>query len=232
VYVVAYMRIVFMKSYGYLLCTLLVLQASVVSGQFTMRSIRLASSPTACDGVVEVVPGPAALQPETGGGPFTYQWEYRFNSKDEYEILTNTNGILQSACKGTYRVTVINAFGCKITTLTHWLGACSDNWNLDILETPSSTSPAGGRLAVQTYGTNQSFTYLWSNGATTAEINGLLADANVSLGVPNYKTYYCCSPQSLRAKTVSAIHSAGGSATHQAVGLYRMPSSRLPHDTP
>jgi hypothetical protein len=44
--------------------------------------------------------------------------------------------------------------------------------------------------------------------------------ANVSLGVPNYKTYYCCSPQSLRAKTVSAIHSAGGSATHQAVGSF------------
>jgi len=85
-----------------------------------------------------------------------------------------TNQNINGLTAGTYTATVTDANGCTAvssTTIT--------NMDLVIVTTASATNPSGpgasdGSINIQVTG-GSNYTYLWSNGATTQNITGLMA---------------------------------------------------------
>lgn len=103
---------------------------------------------------------------EGGTAPFTYLWN---------DPMMTTDATLSGVGMGTYTVTVTDANGCTETATATVDGA-------DALQLSISTTPAGcfgennGMATVSTGSTGVApFTYAWSNGATTTDIDGLTA---------------------------------------------------------
>lgn len=102
--------------------------------------------------------------PPTGAGPYTYHWSNGASTK--------TIGNLGA---GTYSVTVNNATGCEGTAVAE----IQENPEvfvsivaIDIKCHGAST----GELKANPFGGTPPYSYLWSNGDTTAEITGLASD--------------------------------------------------------
>jgi len=109
--------------------------------------------------------GTASVQILSGAGPFTYQWLPSGGNN------LNANG-LQA---GLYTVVVAGSGGCSSTAnVTVGMGAAPGN----ISTNGTNVSCFGGNNGVASVNVNggqQPYTYLWSNGATTATINNLTA---------------------------------------------------------
>ncbi len=104
-----------------------------------------------------------------GGGeePYTYAW-----SRDGEDLPNETEETVLNATAGTYKVTVTDASGCSVTGAV----AVGDEWNM--LQVWVGTTPASGEDVpdgtAEVYATGMPpFTYQWSNGATTALVEGL-----------------------------------------------------------
>ena len=101
-----------------------------------------------------------------GSGPYAYLWS-------NGGITVSITGV----GAGTYTVTVTDANGCTSTdngTVTE-LSPISATVVVDSNATCNGASTGG--LTVSATGGNGSYTYLWSNGATTASITGVVADS-------------------------------------------------------
>jgi gliding motility-associated-like protein len=106
--------------------------------------------------------GTAEVQVLAGTGPYTYQW-----------IGGGTNYDQNGLSAGTYTVNVTGAGGCTSSdTATVVNGAAPGNLVINSVNV-SCFGAANGSATANVSGGHPPYTYLWSNGATTATISGL-----------------------------------------------------------
>ena len=118
---------------------------------------------TTCSVCLPNCNGTATVNPTGGTSPYTYAWS-----------TGGTTKIITGLCAGTYTVTVTDKNGCTAICQTTIVGNCCN-----ITLTPSGTDnnncdpQCNGTLGVAAAGGSGSYKYLWSIGATTANINSL-----------------------------------------------------------
>jgi uncharacterized repeat protein (TIGR01451 family) len=104
--------------------------------------------------------GQISLQIYGGTPPFTYQWSNGATTQ-------NISGL----APGNYAVTVTDAGGCTLTVV----GTVGNvgGLNLSMTAVQPTCGTANGSLQVNASGGTPPYTYLWSNGGTTAAITGI-----------------------------------------------------------
>src|SRR5690606_28890494 len=104
--------------------------------------------------------GAIDLTVEGGTGPYTYSWTNGQSTED-----------LSGLGVGFYEVTVTDAAGCQakakvgITKKTFQI-------NSNVIQ-PACDGPGGGSVSLFPINTNETYTYQWSNGATTSSVSEL-----------------------------------------------------------
>jgi len=124
-------------------------------------SITAAITPThvACNGQAT---GAATVVPAGGLAPFTYSWSNG-----------STTATASNLSAGNYTVTVTDAGSCSATqsiTITQPTALTATS-----TVAPTSCAVSAGSATVTASGGSTPYTYLWSNGATTATATGLVA---------------------------------------------------------
>jgi fimbrial isopeptide formation D2 family protein len=107
-----------------------------------------------------------------GTQPYSYVWSNNPN---------NNTGFDSTLTAGTYYYTVTDAGGCVITDSVHLIP--QGNFSAQVTETPiicPATTGGSNSVTVTPAGT---YTYLWSNGATTQTVNNLTEGTNLFLTV-------------------------------------------------
>jgi hypothetical protein len=95
-----------------------------------------------------------------GQSPYTYSWSNGASSED-------VSGLIP----GNYTVTIADASACSLTQ-TYTI---TNSFELTASITNASCNQSNGAINITTTGGQNPNTYLWSNGATTEDINGLNA---------------------------------------------------------
>ncbi len=96
-------------------------------------------------------------------GPYSYLWNTGATTQD-----------LNNLTAGTYSITISNSVGCTNTLSATIISAPQ----LSLIATPTNifcTGLATGTLDLSVFGGTPTYTYLWSNGATTQDVVNLLA---------------------------------------------------------
>ena len=128
-----------------------------------------------CDGAVNITAIGTA-------GPFTFEW----TGPNGFMVSTeDLNGLCNP---GVYVVKVIFADGSCYTTLTVSLIKCGSDFKPQLYITPSCTGLNNGRANVLNPipGGVSPYSYLWSNGATTKEIQNLPAGGQYCVTVSDF----------------------------------------------
>jgi SprB repeat len=108
---------------------------------------------SACDGVI-------TLTPNGGTAPYTYVWSNG-----------NTTNSASGLCAGHYYYTVTDANGC--TYSCHTFLSNPSPLNVSCIGTNTCIGACMGSADVTASGGKAPYTYLWSNGATTASLSNL-----------------------------------------------------------
>jgi len=136
--------------------------ASATVGQPAILDLIMSSVPATCNGTAT---GSASVVVNGGTSGYSYAW-----------FPPSPGGNTSQAnllAMGNYSVTVTDAHGCQsVNSVTV---AEPSPVNLAPSSTPSTCGSANGGAAVVANGGTSPYTYLWSNGGTTASISGLAA---------------------------------------------------------
>jgi len=127
----------------------------------TSAAINVSSNNVSCYGMAN---GTASASP-VGSGPLSYSW----NTSP-----VQTNSSINGLSPGTYTVTATNSAGCTASntvTITQPNELVLSNTRTDAL----CNGSANGSLTLSLSGGVSPFTYQWNNGATTQNVNGLVA---------------------------------------------------------
>lgn len=108
--------------------------------------------------------GSATASASGAVAPYTYAWS---NGA--------TTAAINSLCAGSYTVTVMDAKGCTKTSSVNITENAAIVPSCAVLSNESYVGAADGTLISSANGGVAPYSYLWSNGATTAQINGLSA---------------------------------------------------------
>lgn len=128
---------------------------TITVGVKAKPTVTLATTSASCglsNGTITATPGGAT-------SPYTYTWSNGATTQTATGLVT-----------GTYTVTVTSANGCT-NSATAIVGNTS--MSLNVSSSPSTCSTSEGEASVSVSGASGPYTYLWSNGATTATINSL-----------------------------------------------------------
>jgi hypothetical protein len=133
--------------------------ASAVVTQPAAISVSTSTSPATCG----AANGSVDLSVSGGSSPYSYDWSNGATTED-----------LSGITSGTYSVTVTDASGCTAST------SASVAQTSDLSATASSSAvscngASDGSVSVSLNGGTSPFSYLWSNGASSAVVNGLVA---------------------------------------------------------
>jgi hypothetical protein len=156
--------------------------------------------------------GEATATGSGGTGTLTYAWSTNASNQ--------TTAVVTGLTAGTYVVSVTDASSC--TTVDSVTLSAPDTIFVipDSLANVTCNGAADGLILVTTGGGTGSYTYLWSNGATTEDLTGLAP--NIYSGTitdANGCTFSAALPIIEPAVLVSAIvDNANGSATASATG--------------
>ena len=113
-----------------------------------------ASTPTGCSSNT----GSASVTATTGDSPFTYSWSNG-----------NTTSSITSAAGGNYTVTVTAIDGCSATASV----SVTTSGTLTVTTSATGTTCGNSNGAASVTAGGGTFTYSWSNGATTSSISSL-----------------------------------------------------------
>lgn len=157
--------------------------------------------------------GNATATPTGGIAPYTYLW----SSGSTWQSATGL-------AAGTYTVTVTDANGCTATG-SATIGEYTPGLELLVTGTDvSCNGGADGTALAQAFGGTGNYTYLWSNGATTAAVSGLTAGTyfvTVTAGseaTPGVVVINEPTAVSLTGTVTDASSGANGSVTVSAFG--------------
>ncbi len=108
--------------------------------------------------------GSASIEASGGNGNFTYQWDSNANNQ--------TTSTASHLCAGDYQLTISDSDGCSLITSV----SISQPEPLLIHITPTHESTSGahdGTAAATVSGGTTDYSYLWSNGQSSAQISNL-----------------------------------------------------------
>ena len=109
--------------------------------------------------------GAVNLTVTNGTAPYSYSWNNGSTSED-----------ISNLVSGTYTVTVTDANGCTtVVSATITQPAASLNAAANVSQNISCYSGTNGSIALTVNGGTSPYSYNWSNGATTQNLNGLAA---------------------------------------------------------
>lgn len=134
--------------------------ASATVNSPTQISLNTSTSPSSCGTAND---GSVDLSVAGGAGGYSYAWSNGATTQD-----------LSGVSEGTYSVTVTDANGCIATTSA----VVGQQSTLSASASSSDVSCNGsndGSLSASASGGNAPYTYLWSNGATTANVSNVAA---------------------------------------------------------
>ena len=114
------------------------------------------ATPTGCSGNT----GSASVTATTGDSPFTYSWSNG-----------NTTSSINNAAGGNYTVTVTAVDGCSATASV----SVTTSGTLSVTTSTTGTTCGNSNGAASVTAGGGTFTYSWSNGATTSAISNLAA---------------------------------------------------------
>jgi len=98
-----------------------------------------------------------------GNGPFTFEWN---------TVPVETTQLISGLCAGSYTVTVTDDEGCTATSSMLVTQPLALNLNSTISDA-TCTGCSDGSIDVSTSGGSGIIQYLWSNGATTQDLNNI-----------------------------------------------------------
>jgi hypothetical protein len=186
----------------------------VISEPTSIVASAVVDSNTTCNGSND---GGATASATGGTGAYTYSWS---NSA--------TTASITGVAAGTYSVTVTDANGCTDSSSVTITEPNSIVASTVVDNNVSCNGSSDGEATASATGGTGTYTYAWSNSATTASITGLLAgtysvtvtDAN---GCTDSASVIISEPSSLVAATtldsnVSCNGNADGGATASATG--------------
>lgn len=133
---------------------------SVVVNQTPQMLLSVTSTPSACSNST----GAATVNVTSGGtSPFTYLWSNNYGTSS-----------LSNLSYGLYSVTVTDNNGCHSSANVNVSEVNAPVVTLDSVINVSCNGGNNGGVNISVSGSS-SYTYLWSNGATTQDINNLAA---------------------------------------------------------
>jgi len=99
-----------------------------------------------------------------GCGGYTYEWNYQFASTQD----------LHNIPSGIYNVTIKDNCGCSIVK-TYIVGGPSQPITLNTTVNDAACGIANGAINLTVTGGTPAYTYIWSNGATSQDLNNISA---------------------------------------------------------
>ncbi|MBL4657506.1 MAG: gliding motility-associated C-terminal domain-containing protein, partial [Flavobacteriales bacterium] len=138
-----------------------IVSAAIVIVDPPALSVTTSATDVTCNGICD---GSAVVIGIGGTLPYGYQWN---------DPLLQTNDMATGLCLGTFNVTLTDAKGCVIVGTQ----AVTEPASIILSETHSDANcgQADGIATVSVTGGTSPYTYLWSNGATTAFVTNVLA---------------------------------------------------------
>lgn len=124
-------------------------------------AVNLTSTPANCASACNAS---ATATPAGGTSPYTYQWN---------DPLGQVSQTASGLCPGTYTVVVNDVNGCNTSTTTTI--AAPTAITVSPVINPTQCNQCNGTITLNPSGGTAPYTFLWSNGATTANISGLCA---------------------------------------------------------
>ncbi|MFH0864985.1 MAG: gliding motility-associated C-terminal domain-containing protein [Bacteroidota bacterium] len=157
----------------------------------------------------------------TGSSPFTYQW----NTSPQQNTATASN-----LPAGNYTVTVYDANGCSASLNATIIAGSAPAPQIDVVN--SHCDQADGSATVTVTGGSGNYTYIWSNGETTATISNLVpgvysvtvddgyCDSTVTVDIinqhgPQAGFWYHPNPISISYADVTFVSSSNGAASFE-----------------
>jgi len=131
--------------------------AASVNTSSNINAVATTQAP-ACDGEN----GRIILEVSGGRSAYTYAWNTGETTRD-----------LMNVAPGDYSVTITDADGCS-TTVSAVVAATSGLVISNVPTSPACIGDAGGNIIVDISGGVTPYTYAWSNGASTKDINNLM----------------------------------------------------------
>lgn len=115
-----------------------------------------------------------------GNGSYVYTW------KNSSNVTISSSQNLTGAIAGTYSLRIVDSKGCvftKLYTITQPAQALNSS---AVLKEASCFSSATGEINIEVWGGTPSYTYLWSNGASTQDVTGLTS-GGYSVTITDFK---------------------------------------------
>jgi hypothetical protein len=188
-----------------------------MSGAYVSRTTPILGNPTSTASSCTINNGTATVNPSGGTAPYTYLW----NTVPAQTTQTAT----ALAPQFSYYVLITDANGCTRSGYT--IVSQSSTLSTTVNSTPEQCNLSNGTATVSVSGGVAPFTYLWSNGTTTASATGLqhgtysvtVTDAASCVKTKN-KLVGHVSPINVSVSTnnASCVFTADGSLTATASG--------------
>ena len=103
--------------------------------------------------------------PIGGTGNYQYNWSNGMSTRNIINLSS-----------GTYQLTITDQLGCSLSKATIVNAPSALTATISATENPAASAPSGGTASVSASGGVGNYFYQWSNGGTTATIDGLSAD--------------------------------------------------------
>lgn len=167
-----------------------------------------------------------------GAGGYTYLWK-----KVGVPSFSRTTQDISGLSQGQYNVTIRDASGCTITsspaiTITQPATSVTITTPANGIQNPTINGASNGSININVAGGTPSYTYSWSNGATTQDISGLpdgtytvtVTDAN---GCVSSQTFTLSEPPvfSVSISLIQAILCNGNTGSLQATAVGGVPNA-------
>ena len=134
-----------------------------VSGRVTILLITITSTITTTAAICGQSNGAVDMSVQPVNGTYTYNWSNGATTQD-----------LNNVLPGTYTVTITDANNCTATA-SATVANTVNNPNITSVTTPSTCEQSNGDINITVTGATSPYTYIWSNGATTEDLNDILA---------------------------------------------------------